>query len=177
MTQKQRKIFYPTILFLGAILMIFQIHIYRNTIIDLIIPIGIIIVSGIIAFILDFKNYKKTYDYSAIESYLYAGMHYIIGYGFIACTIFMLVNYYFAEQNIKTESYKIIDRTWLPERVRVRVIHSEKQPVFTIDYKGKRKELVFNSQFYEKMNTYTTVEFETRKGFFGFDILENKKLN
>ena len=43
--------------------------------------------------------------------------------------------------------------------------------------KGKRKELVFYSQFYEKMNSYNTVEFETRKGFFGFDILENKKLN
>ncbi|WP_344730724.1 hypothetical protein [Corallibacter vietnamensis] len=175
MTQKQRKIFYPTIFFLGAILMIFQIKIYRNTIIDLIIPIGIIMVIGIIAFILDFKNYKKTYAYSGIGLYLYSIMHYIIGFGFIVCSIFMLTNYYFADQNVKTESYKIIDRTWLPERVGK--TGSEKQPVFTIKYKGKRKELVFYSQFYEKMNSYNTVEFETRKGFFGFDILENKKLN
>ncbi len=175
MTKKQRKIFYPTIFFLGTILMIFQIKIYRNTIIDLIIPIGIVIVTGIISFIFDFKNYKQTYEYSGIELYLYSIMHYIIGFGFFVCSIFMLTNYYFADQNVKTESYKIIDRTWLPERVGK--TGSKKQPVFTINYKGKRKELVFYSQYYNKMNSYKTVEFDIRKGFFGFDILKNKKLN
>ncbi len=40
--------------------MIWQINIFRNTIIDLAIPIGII------TFIIDFKNYKKTYNYSII---------------------------------------------------------------------------------------------------------------
>ncbi|WP_114308690.1 hypothetical protein [Winogradskyella arenosi] len=64
MTQKQRKIFYPVIFFLGAILIIWEINIYRETIINLMIPIGIIMVVGIIAFILDFKNYKSTYEYS-----------------------------------------------------------------------------------------------------------------
>ena len=175
MTQKQRKIFYPVIFFLGVILIIWEINIYRETIINWMIPFGIIMVVGIIAFILDFKNYKNTYKYSGIGLYLYSAMHYVIGFGFIACSIFMLSNYYFADQNTRTESYKIIDRTWLPERVGK--TGSEKQPVFTINYKGKRKELVFYSQFYEKMNSYNTVEFETRKGFFGFDILENKKLN
>lgn len=87
----------------------------------------------------------------------------------------MLTNYYFADQNVKSESYKIIDRTWLPKRLGK--YGSENQPVFIINYKGKRKELVFYSQFYEKMNSYTSVEFEVRKGFFGFDILENKKLH
>lgn len=174
MTKKQRKIFYPTIFFLGAILMILQIKIYRNTIIDLIIPIGIVLSISIIAFILDFNNYKKTYEYSGIGLYLYSIMHYVIGFGFIACSIFILTNYYFADQNVKTESHKIIDRTWLPERVTA--YGSEKTPVFTINYKGKKKELVFYSKFYEKMDTYKTVEFETRTGFFGFDILENKRL-
>ena len=155
--------------------MVWQINIFRNTIINLVIPIGIILVIGIVAFILDFKNYKRTYEYSGFGLYLYSAMHYIIGFGFMACSIFMLTNYYFADQSVKTESYKIVDRTWLPERVGKN--GSEKKPVFIINYKGKKKELVFYSQFYEKMNTYQTVEFETRKGFFGFDILENKRLN
>lgn len=175
MTQKQRKIFYPTLVFLGVILMIFQIQIYRHTIIDIIIPIGIIIVIAIIAFILDFKNYKKSYDFSGIELYLYATMHYIIGFGCIVYSIFILANYYLADQNVTTESYKIIDRTWLPERTGK--VGSEKKPVFIINYKGKSKELVFYPQFYEKMNSYNTVELEIRKGVFGFDILEHKKLN
>ena len=175
MTKKQRKIFYPIIFFLGAILMVFQIKIYRITIIDWLIPASVIIAVGIISFLIDFKNYKRTYDYSGVELYLYSWMHYIIGFGFILCSVFMLTNYYFADQNVKSETYKIIDRTWLPKRLGK--YGSENQPVFIINYKGKRKELVFYSQFYEKMNSYTSVEFEVRKGFFGFDILENKKLH
>jgi len=154
--------------------MVWQISIFRNTIIDLIIPIGIILLSAIVAIILDFKNYKTTYEYSGFGLYLYSVMHYVIGFGFITCSIFMLTNYYFADQSVKTESYKIVDRSWLPERLGK--YGSEKKSVFVINYKGKKKELVFYSQFYKKMNTYKTVEFETQKGFLGFDILENKKL-
>ena len=174
MTKKQRKIFYPTIFFLGVILIVWKISIFRNTIIDLAIIIGIILVVGIITFIIDFKNYKKTYDYNGIRLYLYSAMHYIIGFGFIACSLFMLTNYYFADQNVKTESYKIIERTSIQGGTKYRI--GKKQPVFTIKYQGKKKELVFYSQFYENMDSYKAVEFETRKGFFGFDILQNKKL-
>jgi hypothetical protein len=173
MTQKQRKIFYPTIFFLGAILMIWQIKIYRNTFIDLAIPIRIILIVGFIAFILDFKNYKKTYNYSEIGLYLFSSMHYIIGFGFIACSVFILTNYYLADSNITAESYEIIDS------YKIRGGHKgirHPQPVFLINYHGKKKELVFYTQYLENMNSYKTVEFDTRNGFFGFKILENKKL-
>ena len=71
--------------------------------------------------------------------------------------------------------YKIIDRTSIRGTKKSGL--AKKQPVFTIKYKGNHKELVFASEYYEKMNFYKTVEFESRKGFFGFDILENKSLN
>jgi hypothetical protein len=175
MTQKQRKIFYPTIFFLGIILMYFQIQIFRNTIIHWLIPVSIITVVGIVSFLMDFKNYKRTYEYSGIGLYLYSWMHYLIGFGFIVCSIFMLMNFYLADQNVKTESYEIVDRTSIRGTTKSRI--GEEQPVFRINYKGKNKELVFKNEFYEKMNFYKTVEFEIRNGFFGFDILENKKLN
>ncbi|WP_299887161.1 hypothetical protein [uncultured Lacinutrix sp.] len=174
MTQKQRKIFYPTIFFLGAILIIWEINIYRETIINWMIPVGIIIFVGIIASILDFKNYKKTYQYSGFELYLYSAMHYVIGFGFIACSIFMLSNYYFANQNIKTESFEIIHTSSLASGGKHTV--DVKTPTFRINYNGKVKELVFSSNYFEKRNFYNNVELEIRKGLFGFDILENKKL-
>jgi len=155
--------------------MYFQIQVFRNTIINWLIPASIIIVIGIVSFLMDFKNYKRTYEYSGIGLYLYSSMHYIIGFGFIACSIFILTNYYFADQNVKTESYEIVDRTSIRGTTKHRI--GKEQPVFTINYKGKKKELVFFSEYYEKMNFYKTVEFETRKGLFGFEILENKKLN
>ena len=174
MTQKQRKIIYPTIFFLGAILMIFQIEIYRNTIIDLLIPIGIIIVVGIIAFILDFKNYKKTYEYSGFGLYLYSIMHYTIGLGFIICSIFMLTNYYMADSEPVQMTYEIVERSSLPGR---KYHRDERKPTFKINYNGKTKELVFPHKYYKNMEFYSNVELEVKKGYFGFDILENKKLN
>lgn len=174
MTKKQRKIFYPTIFILGIFSMVLQVVIYRNTIIELSILIGIILVVGIISFLLDFKNYRKTYKYSGIGLYFYSSMHYVCGFGFLACTIFMLTNYYLADEKTTTQNHEIIDRTFLPKRPGK--AGSENKPVFVINYKGKRKELVFNPKFYEKMELYKSVEFEIRDGFFGFDILKNKKL-
>ena len=175
MTKKNRKIFYPTILISGFLLMTLQSFIYRNTIIEINILIGIVLTVGIIAFLIDFKNYRKTYEYSGIGLYFYSLMHYMCGFGFIICSIFMLSNYYFAEKNVEKKSYEIIRRTWIKGGSKYST--GEKQPVFTIKYKGKKKELVFYSKYYENMNSYKNVEFETQKGFFGFEILKNKKLN
>ncbi|MCF6298192.1 MAG: hypothetical protein L3J08_09475 [Flavobacteriaceae bacterium] len=174
MTKKQRKILYPTIFISGLFLMAWQVTIFRNTIIDLSILIGIILIVGIIAFVLDFKNYGKTYKYSGIGLYLYSSMHYIFGYGFIACSIFMLTNFYLAEKEPMKKSYKIVERSSLPGSKHHR---NERKPTFRINYDGKIKELVFQHKYYKKMEFYKNVELEIRKGYFGFDILENKRLN
>ena len=174
MTKKQRKIFYPTIFILGLFLMAWQITIFRNTIIDLKVLFGIILVVGIIAFLIDFKNYGKTYKYSGIGLYFYSLMHYICGFGFMACSIFMLTNFYMAESEPIKETYEIVERSSLPGR---KYHRDERKPTFDINYNGNIKELVFPHKYYEKMEFYTKVELEVRKGYFGFDILENKKLN
>ena len=154
--------------------MYFQIQIFRNTIINWIIPASLIILVGIIAFRIDYKNYKETYFHYGTTK-LYAILNYLVGYGFIACSIFMFTNYYFADQNVKIESYKIIDRTTIRGTKKSGI--GKEQPVFTIRYEGQNKELVFANEYYAKMNFYETIVFESRRGFFGFDILENKKLN
>ncbi|MDO5971530.1 hypothetical protein Q4Q35_17115 [Flavivirga aquimarina] len=174
MTKKQRKIFYPTIFILGLFLMAWQVTIFRNTIIDLSILIGIILIVGIIAFFVDFKNYGKTYKYSGIRLYLYSSMHYLCGFGFIVCSAFMLTNYYFADKTPVKETFEIVDRSSLRGR---KYHRDERKPTFQINYNGKIKELVFTHKYYEKMEFYKSVELEVRKGYFGFDILENKTLN
>jgi hypothetical protein len=101
-------------------------------------------------------------------------MHYLCGFGFIVCSTLMLTNYYFADKESITETFEIVERSSLPGSKRHR---DERQPTFQINYNGKIKELVFNHEYYEQMNFFTNVEIEVRKGYFGFDILENKKLN
>ncbi|MBE7661495.1 hypothetical protein [Tenacibaculum finnmarkense] len=174
MTKKQRKIFYPTIFILGLSLMAWQITIFRNTIIDLKILIGIILIVGITTFLVDYKNYGKTYKYSGIGLYFYSSIHYLCGFGFMACSIFILTNYYFADKTTVKKTYEIIERSSLPGEKYQR---DERKPTFQINYDGKIKELVFNNEYYEKMDFFTNVELEVKKGYFGFDILENKKLN
>jgi len=154
--------------------MTLQVNIYRNTIIDLIIPIGIILVVGIITFLLDFKNYGKTYDYNGFGLYFYSSMHYVFGYGFIVCSTFMLTNYYLADKLSDKKNYEIIDKSSMPGSKHHR---EERKPLIRIDYDGKIKEIVFNHKYYERMDSYKYVELELRKGYFGFDIIENKKLN
>jgi hypothetical protein len=174
MTKKQRKIFYPTIFILGLFLMGWQITIFRNTIIDLKILIGITLAVAIMTFLADFKNYRRTYKYSGIGLYFYSSIHYICGFGFITCSLFMLTNYYMADSEPVKETYEIVERSSLPGR---KYHRDERKPTFDINYNGKIKELVFPHKYYEKMEFYSTVELEVRKGYFGFDILENKKLN
>ena len=58
--------------------MVWQTIIYRNTIIDVNILFGIVLTTGIISFLIDFKNYKKTYEYSGIGLYIYSLMHYVL---------------------------------------------------------------------------------------------------
>ena len=142
--------------------------------IEIAIPIGIILIVGLITFLLDFKNYKKTYDYSGFGLYFNSSLHYIIGFGFTACSIFVLVNYYLADKNSIKKIYEIVDRSSMPGS---KYRRTEFQPLIRINYNGEIKELVFSHKYYEKMNFYTNVELEVRKGYFGFDILENQKLN
>ena len=173
MNKKQRKILYPIIFFIGLTLMAWQISIFRNTIIDSKILVSVVLITGIVTYLLDFSNYKKTYKYTGFYLHTYALMHYILGYGFIVCSTFMLTNYYFADNKTITKEFKIIERYSLSGRKRHR---SERKPTFIINYEGENKELVFPHEFYKNMETYTSVEFEVRKGYFGFEILENKKL-
>lgn len=173
MTQKQRKIFYSTIFFTGIILMVWQILIFRKTIIDLEILIGIIFVFGFITFLIDFENYKKTYKYTGTSLHFYALMHYFFGFGFIVSSLFMLTNFYLAENKTIKQRFDIVERTSIPGGKNNK---SNRQPVFSINYNGKIKELVFYNEFYENMETYTNVDLVIKKGYFGFDIIESKSI-
>ncbi|MGV6830093.1 MAG: hypothetical protein ACWA5P_00845 [bacterium] len=174
MKKKHRKKVYSILFIVGLCLMGWQIAIYRNTIIDVSVLFTIILSVGLIAFLIDHKNYKKTFKYDGIVLYFYSAIHYVCGIGFIVCALFMLTNFYLADKSAIKESYEIVDRDSLPGR---KYHRNERKPTFSIDYNGTLKELVFPHSYYDKMDDYSTVELEVRKGFFGYDILVNKTLN
>jgi large-conductance mechanosensitive channel len=170
-TQKKRKIFYTVIFFAGITLLAWQGFIFRNTIIDLEILIGIIALTGFTAFLVDFENYKKTYNSTGKSVDFNAFMYYFFGFGFIAASLFMLINYYLADNKTVRKSFNIVERTSISGG---KYNRSKRQPVFSINSNGKIKELVFFNEFYENMETYTIVDLVIKKGFFGYDIIESK---
>lgn len=153
--------------------MIFEIKIFRNTIIDLNILISLILISSLLFLLIDLKNYKKTYNYSGLKLYFNSIINFIVGYGFTICSIFMFTNYYFASEIIEKKEFEIIKRSSLPGGSKSR---DKRKPTFTINFENKEKELVFNNEYYETMNNFGSIEISIQKGYFGFYILKNKNL-
>ncbi len=50
---------------------------------------------------------------------------------------------------------------------------TNRDPLVKIDYFGSDKELVFHQFDIESVNNADSVKIKTRKGFFGFDVIES----
>lgn len=161
-----RKFFYFAIALVGILLLFWQIHIYRQTIIRFGVPFFIIAVVGVVVFIIDKDNYKNTYS---ISGFFIPFVQSIISWGFIGCFLFMAVNYYLGDKKNLLE-YK------LPIKDRSSIIGPKgnrefRKPVATIDYFGTEKELIFAYTETKDVNSADSVKIITGEGFFGFDII------
>ncbi len=153
--------------FIGLVLMLYEISIYRQTIIDIYIPISIIIVVGSLAFYFNRQHFKKTYSLTGDFLPL---MQNIISYGSITCYIFMAANYYLANSTTTEYRFPIKEKSSMigPKHHR-----KEKRPSVTIDYFKFEKELVFRYEDTDKVEKADSVTVTVRKGRFGFDIFDN----
>lgn len=161
------KVFYFITFLTGIALMVFEIHIYRVTIIRVIIPISIILSVGLIAFIINKNHYKSTYE---VKGSFFALMQNMVSWGFIACYSFMATNYYLADNELKDSSFQIESRSSMPGPKGRR---DERKPLVTIDYFGFKKELVFHFRDTERVENADNVSVIIRKGLLGFDILDH----
>lgn len=165
--EKIWKAYYTSMFFLGLILIFFEIFIYRQTIIDIYIPISIIIFTGLITFLLNKKHYKNIYN---LSGNFYPIMQNIISWGFITCYIFMATNFYFADDTIVEHKFKIEEKNSMPGSKRHR---DERKPLIIINYFGFKKELVFDNEDTEKVKFADSTKVFVRKGGLGFDLLDN----
>lgn len=165
--EKFWKVFYNLIFFLGIILMLFEILIYRKTFIDAYLLISIILAVSILAFYFNNQHYKKTYS---IKGNFYPIIHNLFSYGFISSYVFLATNYYLAEKKTTNYKFKIKEKSSMPDS---KYSRSERQPLVIFDYFGFEKELVFHFSDTEKVNSADIVKVSIKKGALGFDILES----
>tara|TARA_R110002049_G_scaffold240679_1_gene414540 strand:- start:638 stop:1165 length:528 start_codon:yes stop_codon:yes gene_type:complete len=174
MTIKQKELFYKIIFFIGLVAMIWEIRIYRQTIIDIKILLGIVFIVGILTMFFSLNDFQKLFNYKRKSVlYLWTFIQSAVSWGFIACSIFMFANYYLASDESNKQTYGILERSSMPGR---KYHRNERKPTFKISYNGKIKELVFSHEYYDKMESYQNVELTVKKGFFGYDLLLEQKL-
>ncbi|EDM44815.1 hypothetical protein SCB49_14625 [unidentified eubacterium SCB49] len=174
MTKKQKKLFYKIIFFVGLGAMIWEIRIYRQTIIDINILLGIIFTIGILTMFFTLNDFQKLFKYNRKSSlYFWTFIQSTVSWGFLACSIFMFTNYYMASEKSYKQSFEIVERSSMTGR---KYHRDERKPTFKIMYNGKLKELVFTHKYYDKMESYQNIEFIVKKGFLGYDLLVEQKL-
>ena len=164
--------YYSLIVIIGLALLVWEIFVYRMTIIPIGILIMLMITVSFLALLLEWQRYDKTYDAGSF-SIFYCYLTCLFSWGGIACSIFMLTNYYYPEDITKQEKFQIVARSSMSGGKGHR---SERQPLFSIDYHGQKKEIVFGHQYYPTMDDYNFIELTTKKGFWGFTIIKDKEL-
>ncbi|CAL2078632.1 hypothetical protein [Tenacibaculum sp. 190524A05c] len=170
---KKRNIYYTITSIIGMSLCVWIIELYQKTFVELYILFVIVLGVGLIATLIDFKYYKKTYSLKGFSSIFFAFLTNLSIWGFTTCALFMTSNYYFEKSKSRFKTYEIIDRYSIIGSKRNR---SESTPVFQILHKVKIKDIYFGNDFYKDMNSFKNIELEIKQGFWKFDILINKKL-
>lgn len=154
--------------FVGVILQIFAISLYRKTIIETKISVGIYIIVGIIGLIL-FNSKLKLHMSSLFQRIVLS----IVTFGGITVFLFLFLNYQFASKTVTNNKYKIIEKSSLPGRKHHR---SERSPTVYIMENNIKKEIVYPYSKTQEVENASYLVIEKSKGLFGFDIIKNKKL-
>ena len=156
--------------FLGLGLLYWEVIIYRETIIDLKIPLLIWLTPGIFLTPI-FYNRINALDRKAnwaLHYFLHTCMT-----GSILLFSFMATNLYFADSHIMVKHFNVLNTGSIsgPKGHR-----DEREPYVDINYEGLEKEVVFTYEETAKVMSAKSVKLTVRKGLLGFDILEKYEI-
>lgn len=151
---------------LGMVLIIFEINIYRDTIIEWTIPTAIWIFSGVLLTPFTSTLLNEYYDTKGIILQLIFN---IAAFGGIVCYIFMALNFYFPFDREDVYHVEITNTGRLAKGRR-----GCGNPYADVKVKGHDKQLVFSCGF--DVEKYSNVILIIKPGLLGFDIIMSKKL-
>ena len=165
-SNNQNYTFQGIVTFVSLILILWNIFLFRKTIIPIWIPLLIFIISGFL--VLQFGRNKIKYLKNATHSYWKLLVYSIVVYGGMTMFCFMALNY-FMPRSEKQPFYLRIIRTG--ELTNNRGC----DPTYAVvDYFGFEKELVFpcNTDFKGKKSVLVNIKI----GLFGFPIVDQKSI-
>lgn len=155
-----------TALFIGAIILtVFEIEIYRKTLINWVLPTFIWVSIGLILTPLTSSFLKKYYD---TDSFFLRLIFNIVIWGGLVIYSFMATNYYFPRDNSKIIKTKIIKTGHLAKGR-----YGCGEPYCDVVIDKKEKQLTFPCDF--EIEKYNFIELTIKKGLWGFDIIIDKR--
>lgn len=142
-----------------------EIGIYRKTIIPFKIPLLVALIGSTVGFLIIQRDYRRAYQKNNL---LFPIIQSFISFGFIACYLFMTLNYYLADNATQTKSVTILARHTIGT--------GNGQPAIEIEYEGIKKQLVFYNGQQKQLDTSKQVILTVKKGLFGFIIFSDIQL-
>jgi hypothetical protein len=161
------KKYYFLSFMIGLVLAIYEISLFRRTVIQLWIPLIITLTIGTIAFVINRKHFNLTNN---SKGWFFPLFQNIVSWGFISVYLFSATNYYLADNEVKNLEFDIKSKSSM---IGSKGNRDARKPLVTIDYFGFKKELVFTYEDTKKVESASKVSLTVRKGFFGFDILDH----
>ncbi|MFL9483159.1 hypothetical protein ACI6Q2_10320 [Chitinophagaceae bacterium LWZ2-11] len=155
------------LIIISITLSICEVFIYRKTFIHFKIPFCIWIFMGLISSFFLKKVFIVYFDLR----YLFLRLLYnIITCGGLMVTVFMWINYNFADKTTFIENEKIISTGHLSRGLK----GSCNQPYIIINYQEFEKQLVYNCG--ADIELYKSVDLTIARGFLGFDVIVQSDL-
>ena len=159
------------LLIIGLLLLLWQIVLYRRTIIPLKIPLLLWLIPGIPLTPILYRTLNQADGMKA---------HWILHYiahtwmtGSILLFAFMASNYYLADSTVVQEQFEILEKGSLPGGKHHR---HERKPYVMIDYHGFEKQIIFTYPKTSEVEQASLIQVSVRKGLWGFDILQEYSL-
>lgn len=168
---KPNKLFYEVTFGIGFILLFAQVFFIAKTLINIKTPVLIVLITGLITYFLDYQNYSKLYGYQGKNKHLFPFIHFSASYGGIVLFLFVFINFYVTENEIKKHKYEIIDRGSSYSKKK----HIDEATVI-IKYRNNTKTFTIKDKDFGYVSECKQLELTTKLGLFDYEILLDKRL-
>ena len=164
------KFFVGLLFFIGAGLTVFEIMIFRRTVIKWQIPFLIWLTTGIVSTVAFSKIWKiNIKDEFGNSSKFWTLFYNCLTFGGITIFTLMFINFKSLEINIETHKLKILKKSTMrgkPKRI----------PLADVEFKGLIKTIIFTSEEKKKLENAEYIELKTKRGNLGFDVIVEKRI-
>jgi len=168
---KTATIIYGVPFWLGLILEIFAVDLFRLTFISTTVSVALYVVTGLIGFFLLRRKIKGSVKNKFLDLIVSLTWSFV-SFGGTLIFLFLASNYYLAKHDTAKQTFPIVKTGTLGKGF----FSSCAQPTVDIEKDGLSKEIIFKCNLSENIASYKSIELLTSKGALVFDIIKDKQL-